>query len=134
MTRRHRVTLLLAWLLALAVVTTVPWSDLQDHGHWDRVNWVPFLGEHDELRDVILNILAFVPLGLLGPARSRWGLAAVTAAAVLLASTAEIYQVYTHGRIPSATDIAAAGMGASLGSLVASARSRPRRRTTAQRA
>ena len=116
----------------MILVTTFPWGDFVGHSHWNKVNWVPFCGPHDELRDVALNILAFVPLGYLAPLGRGW-LTAVLAGAILVATTAEAYQVFTHSRIPSVTDIAAAGIGAWLGVWMAGLRVQ-RRRTIAQSA
>ena len=108
--------LLALWVCGIVGVTTLPWSGFQDHTHWANVNWVPFFGSGDNPRDVILNVVAFVPLGFL-LARDQWftrvlGLTGIVVTAVLLSSAVEFYQVFSHWRVPSVTDVVANLLGA----------------------
>jgi glycopeptide antibiotics resistance protein len=79
--------------------------DLQWHSHWYRVAWIPFVSPPVTLLDTVLNTLLFVPSGVLTgrgrrPHSTRW-----FAAGVAIAIGCELMQVFTHGRIPSTTDV-----------------------------
>ena len=112
------------WLVSLAIIialTTMPWSYYVDHSQWDRVTWVPF-SDH-ELPEILLNVALFFPFGyfypgpLYGPSlKQHWSLPLITAA--MLSTGIEFFQVYTHTRFPSTTDICANLLGAILGLLL----------------
>jgi glycopeptide antibiotics resistance protein len=113
------------WLVSLAVIvtlTTMPWSYYVGHSQWNRVTWVPF-SDHHELPEILVNVALFFPFGyffpraLYGPSlKQHWGLPLITAA--MLSTGVEIFQVYTHTRFPSTTDICANLLGAILGLLL----------------
>ena len=116
---RARARLLLIVWLVLFVLLFLPWGDLQDHTHWFKVAWIPFVSRPVKPLDVIGNIVAFVPLGVLLTVAlgrgSRWDWPLGLGSALLLAFGAEATQLYSHLRFPSATDLAANVAGAALG-------------------
>jgi len=74
------------------------------------------------LTDVSLNVVAFLPFGLLGAhavprtaGRSRRHVLVVTLLGFVLSVSAEALQVFTRNRIPSSTDVAANALGAWIG-------------------
>jgi glycopeptide antibiotics resistance protein len=111
-------------LVAIALLTTWPWR-FQDHAHWSSVEWIPFT-RFVRPRDWIANVGLFVPLGVAyawgGASRRLAGQAALAGLACSLA--AELAQVYTHGRAPTAADLLANTLGAWLGARWAVARTR----------
>jgi glycopeptide antibiotics resistance protein len=90
---------------AMLLATAYPWSDLQDHSHWARVGWVPFVSPPVRLLDVAANLLLGAPIGF----ATAWGLGRGPATAALIAAgtsvAAEWTQLYSHSRFPSATDV-----------------------------
>jgi glycopeptide antibiotics resistance protein len=116
---RARARLLLIVWLALFVLLFLPWGDFQDHTHWFKVAWIPFGSRPVKPLDVIGNIVAFVPFGVLLTLAlgtdSTWHWPLGLVAALLLAFGAEAAQLYSHTRFPSATDLAANVAGAALG-------------------
>lgn len=117
----------LRWLPALAaialiVTVTFPWV-LEDHSHWRRVAWIPFFTGEVRLRDLVLNVLLYVPLGWFTPGATRRSRIWTTLAVALVVSGAmEMAQVWSHSRFPSMTDTAMNLIGAVTGSLWASRR------------
>jgi len=90
----------------LIVFATVPWHDFQNHSHWPRVQWIPFVTPPVRLRDILINIAMYWPLGYLF-ARQRadngaWLRAAFFALGLSLFT--EWTQLYSHSRFPSLTD------------------------------
>jgi glycopeptide antibiotics resistance protein len=112
------------WLISIVVIialTTMPWSNYVGHSHWDHVTWLPF-SDHP-LPEVLGNVALFFPFGYFFPQalhgqylKRSWSLPLITAA--MLSTGAEFYQVYTHARFPSTTDICANLLGAILGVLI----------------
>ena len=106
----------------LIVIAVVPWVGYQNHSHWQRVGWIPFVSAEVRLRDVAVNILLYVPWGyfcarfIRAGARSTWVVVLLAAA---LSITTETSQVYSHGRFPSATDVTCNVIGALAGALYA---------------
>jgi glycopeptide antibiotics resistance protein len=105
------------------VTTGGPWSNFVGHSHWVLVEWVPFSRGVFPF-DIVANIALFVPLGLtLGWHRSsRTRLAAVLLGA-LLSLSIEVFQVFTHGRIATITDVLTNTCGAAIGASLAARRS-----------
>jgi glycopeptide antibiotics resistance protein len=97
----------------------MPWHYVA-HSHWDRVNWIPF-SDHP-LVEILGNIALFVPFGYFfprlphGSSLKVWALPILVG--VMLSSGIEFFQVYTHTRFPSTTDICANLLGAILGLLL----------------
>jgi len=105
-------------LLGLAI--TMPWSTLQDEPAWGRVAWFPLLAGPLNARDIMLNVLVFVPFGYLLTAE-RAGRRAVdpvwwvVGAAAVFSAAGEVTQVYNPSRYPSAIDVACNAFGAYVG-------------------
>jgi hypothetical protein len=57
------------WRLAAAafgiagVAVDWPWGDLQNHTHWAKVGWIPFVSPPVRSFDVLQNLLLFAPFG-----------------------------------------------------------------------
>lgn len=116
---------LLAGILTviLFVTTGGPWSRFVGHSHWPLVEWVPFSRGVYPF-DIVANVALFVPLGLtLAWGRSRRALLFVTMAGALLSMAIELYQVYTHGRLATMTDVLTNTCGTTLGASLAALRS-----------
>jgi glycopeptide antibiotics resistance protein len=115
-----------AWT-ALILVVVLPWANFQNHTHWQRVAWIPFVSPPVKVRDVIVNVLLYVPWGYLyirhmPEGLKRPWLALVFAASLSVAS--EGAQLFSHGRFPSATDAACNVLGAFAGARYARRRTR----------
>ena len=109
-----RVALALWTLLILAAV--VPWRSYTDHVHWGRVQWVPFSTPPVKARDIVANILMYIPLGYLYTQQSGRGKVwRVIAYAALLSLATEVTQAFSHRRFPSAGDWICNVTGAFLG-------------------
>jgi glycopeptide antibiotics resistance protein len=91
----------------------------------DHAVWVPFVratGEVAPTADVVLNVLVFVPFGLLGSlalARRRRPVVATTLAGLGSSVTVESLQLLTATRQTSVTDVLTNTYGALVGALVA---------------
>lgn len=107
---------LVVWTVVV-VAAVVPWIGWTDHAHWDRIQWVPFSGVY-RLRDVVLNVLFYVPIGVFyvqrRPGRAR-AVAEATLYGLALSALTEFSQVFSHGRFPSVTDLVTNVAGAWLG-------------------
>jgi glycopeptide antibiotics resistance protein len=98
---------------SLAIITVVlillaltPWRTLQDHPHWEKVGWIPFVSPPVRPRDILRNALLFAPLGV--------GIALITRNKTVLRTAllafalsigGELLQLYSHSRFPSMTDV-----------------------------
>jgi hypothetical protein len=107
--RKHR-TLYVFWI-AIIVAIVVPWSSFQDHAHWQRVGWMPFVN----LPDIVLNFLLFLPFGYWRTKAVGGTWRSTTMIALGLSVGAEFAQVFSHGRYPSLTDVACNTAGAICG-------------------
>lgn len=125
----------LLWVPVILALTLLTPPDFQAHPHWDRVEWVPFSGPYLSVRDMVGNVLLFLPLGYLY-ARSRRsrpgrGAAAVSLRAAGLAAalsvSVELAQVFSHNHFATATDVTMNVLGAALGAQLALASRRPPR-------
>lgn len=120
---------LTGWLVAWAAFG-MPWTGMTNHSHWDSVPLtLPF--SPGAVRDAMLNLLFYVPCGVLvcnlgGSYRSAlfYGTA--------LSVFTEFVQVFSHSRNPAITDavlnVAGSGAGAYLAchsSLVGRSDTRP---------
>jgi glycopeptide antibiotics resistance protein len=104
------------WWSALVVLVSAPWIGFTTEPQWDRLNLLPFGDPDDKPRDVIANVLMFVPIGYSYFKRARgWRLAATLGTAMLVSVVAEVPQLFSTLRNPSATDVAMAMVGAGLG-------------------
>ena len=105
--------------IALIILITFPWATLQDHAHWGKVRWIPFVSPPTPRLDMLANILLFAPLGAGALLVLRRGMAGAVLVSLTLSLLAECAQVYAHSRTPSATDVVcnvAGGLGAALSS------------------
>ena len=102
------------WIVAI-VALVVPWRSWQDHAHWDRIRWVPFVSAPVTVRDVIGNILLYVPFGYFGYSHSRGRAWLIGGGAVILSCTTESWQIWSHGRFPSVQDVLMNIAGAAAG-------------------
>ena len=102
-------------VIGLAVV---PWLNFQNHSHWQRVGWIPFVSPPVKLMDIIVNVLLYAPWGYFwarqrrDPSRGVW---TVIVFAAMLSIVTEASQSYSHGRFPSATDVTCNLLGAFAG-------------------
>lgn len=122
------------WIVFIAVVSG-PWFGIVRQPQWNRVTWIPFHGFEDSPRDILVNLLLFVPFGW-SFAKSRRGTAAVgatIAAAAAVSLAVEIPQLFYRFRDPSATDVVMAICGAAAGSLASQAFHRGDAGSTARR-
>jgi glycopeptide antibiotics resistance protein len=103
--------------IGLIIYIVFPWRSYQEHAHWQRIQWLPFVSPPVRLRDIIGNIVLYVPFGFFIAASTRrrdiwkWGMAC----AVALALATEFTQVFSHRRFPSMQDVLTNGLGAALG-------------------
>ena len=126
------------WILVV-IAASGPWFGLVREPQWDRVTWVPFQGFEDTPRDMIVNVLLYVPFGWSFVKRrtSRAsGVLGAIGAATLVSIAVEVPQLFYRLRDPSATDVVMAICGAVAGSLASQTLYRsdpggpPRRRET----
>jgi glycopeptide antibiotics resistance protein len=118
--RRARIGLAL-WV-GLIVFVVVPWYRFQDHSHWGVVQWIPFTTPPIRLRDIVGNLLFYVPFGMLFARAVNRRPGAVVLAGFLLSLATEFTQVFSHGRFPSTTDLICNTLGAWAGALWARSR------------
>lgn len=96
---------LLVWT-GLILLVVAPWRSFQDHSHWARVQWIPFVTPPVRARDIIGNVVLYVPFGyFLVRALPRSGIWPAVALAFTLSLATEFSQVYSHGRFPSTGDL-----------------------------
>lgn len=86
--------------------------------------WVPFITPPYKLRDVVANMLLYVPLGWWGlRLRVRQEMRATVGVAVgvalVLSLGTEASQLFSHRRVPSTTDLVTNVCGAWLGARLA---------------
>jgi glycopeptide antibiotics resistance protein len=110
------VYLAVVWILVI-VALVVPWQSLQNHTHWARIRWVPFVSAPVNIGDIIRNVLLYVPFGYIVASRSSsWPLCVGGAAA--LSWITEFTQIWSHGRFPSVQDVFMNIAGAAIGTLI----------------
>jgi glycopeptide antibiotics resistance protein len=112
---RHRFAV---WVLVIIAIV-FPWRTLQNHSHWQGVQWIPFVSPPIRARDIVGNAVLYVPFALFY--RQRFGGTALRciALAFLLSLATEISQVYSHGRVTSMQDVVMNTLGAVIGLVVA---------------
>lgn len=121
------------WFVCLGVIvyaTTIYSNIFVGHSHWMLVRWIPYYEDRgtwlEYVRDLVQNVALFLPFGYaqyastsaLAPSTHR--LRAIGLTALALSIAAELFQVYSHGRVPSTTDIVNNVAGAMLGGRMAS--------------
>jgi hypothetical protein len=98
---------LVVWTI-IVVGGVVPWASWVGHSHWYRIEWLPF-STTTRPRDIVLNILFYVPIGHFFVRRRDWAgkvrpLVGAATYALLLSLLTETSQVFSHGRFPAMTD------------------------------
>lgn len=112
---------LLLWI-AVILAAVVPWTGFQPHSHWARVGWWPFLSPPVRLRDLVLNLLLYMPFGVFFVRqfpRRGWAVVGALVAGCCLSLATEATQVYSHGRFPTMTDVVMNSAGALVGGVAA---------------
>jgi glycopeptide antibiotics resistance protein len=105
--------------LAGVIILTFPW-DLQDHPHWYKVSWLPFVTGIVRPYDLLINAALYFPLGFAIPTHSsRTRVIAAAGLAVVMSGLLEFAQVWSHTRFPSATDLLMNVMGSIAGAVAA---------------
>lgn len=107
--------MLLIASVAVIVAVVFPWGNFQNHSHWAKVAWIPFVSPPVRLRDVLQNVLLFVPFGGAVALQLRPPVRVAAISAGVFSVLGEWSQVYSHNRFPSATDVVCNVCGAALG-------------------
>jgi len=104
----------------------MPWSNFQGHSHWSFVRWIPFQDaslKRRSLFDLVLNLFLYAPVGYfympLCRAVSTAAFLRVILMAGLLSVATELFQVFSHNRIPSMTDVLMNIIGTAVGAIAA---------------
>ena len=103
---------------AIIAAIVFPWGSLQDHSHWAKIGWVPFVSPPIRRFDIVANTLLFAPLGAGAALAFRRPVATAAGLALALSLSGEAVQIYTHSRFPSATDVVCNVAGAVVSALV----------------
>src|SRR5262245_6008608 len=77
---------LIVWTIFIGVCV-VPWMDLQNHTHWSKVQWIPFVTPPVKVVDIVVNVALYVPFGywfIRWAGRKRSLMAVVSAASLSL--------------------------------------------------
>jgi glycopeptide antibiotics resistance protein len=109
-----------AWTIVI-IVAVVPWWSPQDHAHWNRVRWIPFVSPPVRLRDIAGNVVLYMPYGFFYVRRRPEGtvLGGGVLSALLLSLGTELAQLFSHGRFPSVQDVLLNVLGSALGIVAA---------------
>ena len=113
--RGHHRAAQVVWCVAI-LLGSVPFIDAQTHPFWTRVRWVPFWSW--TIKDVVANILLYVPLGFLFKGE-RHAVSTVVGFAAVLSLAAELSQLFSPSRFPATTDVVCNMIGASAGVVIA---------------
>ena len=109
----------------MIVVVVVPWWSFQNHSHWARIRWMPFISPPVRPGDIMGNVLLYVPFGYFAYSNSRHrGRLAGVGGAALLSCMTEFTQVFSHGRFPSVQDVLMNVVGGAIGVALAASSSR----------
>ena len=118
--------LLPLWVLFIALVGTLPFTNFVGHSHWEYVQWLPTAENFRSRRflfDIVANMALFLPLGYfldrsLFATTARRSLFIAAGAAGLLSLSMEWFQVYCHNRHPSLTDVVSNVTGSLIGAFL----------------
>ena len=117
--------------LAVAYVLLVVYASLYPFGPWRQLAASPFTfllepwPRHYTATDVAINVIGYLPLGLLitlsalGRTASRWAAVMAVLAGTLLSLGLETLQSYLPQRVPSNLDLLSNGLGALVGAVIA---------------
>jgi VanZ family protein len=119
----------LVWLSTLAYLLLTVYASLYPFSGWRQPNTgvLELLAgpTYNSYADILLNVAAYLPLGLLMtlclmPRQAPWKAATVAMLlGVMLSAAMEILQVYLPARVPSRVDIACNAAGAVIGAVMA---------------
>ena len=115
------------WWAIVIIVVSLPWIGFTTEPQWNRLYWIPFTDPQDKPLDLITNLALFLPFGYLFARDARHaGRTLVRAAltAVVVSIAAEVPQLFSTLRNPSATDVTYAVLGALAGGVVRLVRAR----------
>jgi len=104
-----------AWLCVWLLIG-VPWRSFQSTPSFRFVELVPFAIKGTQTQ--VLNLLAFVPLGILG-VRLGWRPGKILLVAAGLSGVTEVLQLFSTTRFPSTTDFILNTAGAIIGMTIA---------------
>lgn len=99
------------WLFLWARIG-LPWRSFQWTPSFRSVELIPF--QVGSLRTYVLNVLAFVPFGIIGT-RLGWHPRSVIVAGAGVSALTELSQLFSRARFPSITDVILNTSGALLG-------------------
>src|SRR5262245_36863565 len=105
------------WFLLWARIG-LPWRSFQPTPSFRRVELIPF--QVGSPRTYVLNVLIFVPLGVIGT-RLGWQPRTVMLVAAGTSALTEVSQLFSRGRYPSTTDLVLNATGAAIGIVMAMA-------------
>lgn len=92
-----------------------PWGEMGDQPIWSHILWTPFPYGYP-LKDIVLNVLVTLPIGLAAAAMiRRHPLLTAVAIATMVSVLCEWAQVYAPDRYPSGTDVICNALGAAAG-------------------
>ena len=106
---------LVGWFVLWAGIS-LPWGTVQWTPSFRHVELIPFQGGSP--RGFVLNLLVFVPLGILG-IRLGWHPRTVMLLAAAVSALTEFSQLFSRGRYPSITDLILNVSGALVGVAIA---------------
>jgi glycopeptide antibiotics resistance protein len=101
------------WWIPVVLFVSAPWFGFTGDAQWHRLYLVPFSDPEDKPRDLVTNVALFVPFGYsflkhrLGSRRMLY----TVLAAIAVSVCAELPQLFSTLRNPSATDVLAAAAG-----------------------
>lgn len=103
------------WIWWIPVVWLVSFpAGFTPDPQWERVTLVPFSSPADKLKDLAVNVVLFVPFGY-WQGRAGTGSIRVGLAAAAVSISAEVLQLFSTVRFPSASDVLYAVSGALAG-------------------
>ncbi len=113
--------LLIAAVL-LVLSAALPVSGCRSYAAWETVAWIPFASPPVRLRDIVLNVMLYLPLGAAMVRAGMWRRPLIPAVslALLLSVFTEFVQLYSLKRFPSTQDVVCNVAGAAAGALLVS--------------
>ena len=113
--------LLIAAVL-LVLSAALPVSGCRGYAAWETVAWIPFASPPVRVRDIVLNVILYVPLGAAIVRSGIWRRPLIPALslALLLSVFTEFVQLYSLKRFPAMQDVVCNVAGAAAGALLVS--------------